>query len=259
MRIVKPLKHQSDGIIWYSFRQLDGFGFMKHWITSRHGGVSTDGYATLNLADHLGDSLEAVNENRKLVREKLCGGSPLFLLKQVHSDIVVEAAAGTAKPPEADALLLGKTGLTAGVLTADCLPIIIADPATKVTAAVHAGRVGVFENIVGATIKNLSAKYKSNPANMIVAIGPGIKDCCYKLEEDIFEDRYKSFKRYYTLDGRLDMVSPVERQLIEEGVLGKNIIDSGICTSCSSGDFFSHRKQNGKAGRFLTAVKLVEE
>lgn len=242
------VRHEERGMAWYTFPPLDELGFLRHWVTTRAGGVSWHGF---NLATHVGDDEGAVNENLRLAAGLFSGGKAIFLPVQVHGNDVHEPAHHEDARCHADAVLVAKPGLPAGVLTADCIPLILADREKKAAAVVHAGRKGVFENIIGETIKRMG----SNPANIIAAIAPAIRSCCYEVGEDVFAG-YGQFKKYLK-DGKLDIVGAARDQLLAAGVLPENIHDSGICTSCHTDEFYSHRAERGNAGRFMTGVMLT--
>ncbi|MBI3794957.1 MAG: polyphenol oxidase family protein, partial [Nitrospinae bacterium] len=146
------------------------------------------------------------------------------------------------------AVFVKNPGLSVGVLTADCIPLILADPVQKTVCVVHAGRKGVFLNIVEKALARMNASKET-----AAVLGPFIRKCCYEVKDDVFENGFNDFKKYFN-GGTLDIASAVIDQITSAGVLSKNIHDSGICTSCSVGEFFSHRREQGVAGRFMTGV-----
>lgn len=249
-------KREKNGLTWYSFDALDALGFFKHWITTRSGGVSKGGYAKLNFSGSVGDDMKSAHENRRIAENLFCGGKKIFLPKQTHGTKIIKISNSMKENIEADILVFKKAGLPGGILTADCLPIIVADPVRKIAALVHAGRKGIFTKILARTINHLKNSHEFEPQNMTVAIGPGIRKCCYNINDDIFEDGYGEYEKYKTGDGTLDLIRAVRDQLATAGIDQRKIHDSCICTSCHSDEFFSHRKQAGKAGRFMTALAL---
>jgi len=247
--------HKSDGITWYSFDELDELKFFKHWITGRNGGVSKHPYESLNLGDHVGDDISNVKKNRDKLSLALASGKELSFLRQVHSNKVIKISAGY-KLEEADGLIIDSS-LPAGILTADCLPIIIADPKKLVVAILHAGRMGVFKNIVHSAITSMKDGCGSDPATLKAGLAPAIRECCYKVGEEVFSAPYEKFKNYFN-DGKLNMTKAVEEQLLSEGLPESSIYDSSICTACNKESFFSYRKE-GKTGRFMTGAIFVKQ
>lgn len=246
---------EQDDMVWGSFDKLEQLAFFKHWITTRKGGVSKKSYAELNLADHVGDDDKAVKKNREQVNRIFCGSGNVYLPRQVHGTQIV-VPTRKSRECDGDVIILTEPGVAAGILTADCLPVIMADPVKKIVALVHAGRVGLFSFVLKKTIEEMESVYKTDRADIVAAIGPGIRRCCYEVEEEIFEDENDVFKKYWTNDGKLDMIFAANSQLLEGGVLMTNIHDSEICTSCQDNVFFSHRAQKGKAGRFMTGAVI---
>lgn len=255
-------KVESGKVIYYIFPELEALGFFRHWITSRHGGVSEGGYGSLNLGDHVGDRAESVAENRRKVFETFTGGRPVYLPEQVHSSECVEVSSDSDRRQKCDSVLVGRAGVGVGVLTADCLPIILADPVSRSAAVVHAGRAGVFKKIVTATVEAMAERFAAERGDLLAAVGPGIRSCCYEVGSEIFEG-YEEFKPIFSPTGggkgKLDMVSAISGELERAGLDSGNILDCGVCTSCESGEFFSHRVETlkgGSAGRFMTGISL---
>ena len=246
---------EQDEMVWGSFDKLENLGFFKHWITTRKGGVSKNSFAELNLADHVGDDEEAVNKNREKVSHILCGSGNIYLPRQVHGTRII-VPARESKECDGDVLIMTEPGVAGGILTADCLPVIMADPVNKIVALVHAGRAGLFALILKKTVEEMERVYKTYPADLVVGIGPGIRSCCYEVGEEIFEGEFDGFKKFWNSDGKLDMIFAANSQLLEAGILMTNIHDSEICTSCQDNVFFSHRAQKGKAGRFMTGAVI---
>lgn len=245
--------NEKRGLEWYTFSPLDELGFFKHWITTRKEGLSLNGFGGLNLAHRVGDDPKAVIENRHVVRSHFCLGKHIYFPKQVHGSNVIEVGSADDESCEADALMVAKPGVPIGILTADCLPIILADPVKKRAALVHAGRMGIFKSVLSSTVTAMIKSYETDPKNLVAGIGPALRECCYEVGDEIFNGGFDSFKKYLK-SGKLDMITAAKDQLLKEGLSPEKIYDSEFCTSCKNRMFFSHRKQNGKAGRFMTGL-----
>ncbi len=103
-------------------------------------------------------------------------------MRQIHSDIVNDVA---CPAPEGDALISNQPGVLVAVKTADCVPILLADPVTHSVAAVHAGWRGTAAEILSATLRQMSEKWGTRPADVHAAIGPAIGGCCYEVGADV--------------------------------------------------------------------------
>ncbi len=239
----RMMRHERDGIVWYSYDALDRLGWLANWVTTRHGGQAKHGF---DLARNSGEA--GVMENRQKAAALFTGGLPVFLPRQVHGIAVCVPADGGC---EADAVLLTGPNQPAGVLTADCLPIILADTRKRAAAVVHAGRQGVFDNIIAASIVRLTAA----PKDIVAVIGPAIRSCCYEVQPDVFAAGYDPFKRFLVA-GRLDIAAAAKEQLLAAGMPESGIFDSGICTSCRTDEFYSHRAEKGDTGRFMTGIMI---
>ncbi len=237
------VRHERDGVVWYSYDVLDRLGWLANWVTTRHGGGAKHGF---DLARNNGEA--GVMENRRKAAILFSGGLPIFLPQQVHGTAVSDAAVSGC---EADAVVITKPSQPAGVLTADCLPVILADTRRKTAAVVHAGRQGVFDNIIAAAIARLAGA----PENMVAVIGPAIRACCYEVKPDVFNGGYDLFKRFLA-EGRLDIARAAKEQLTAAGLPEAAIFDSGVCTSCRTDEFYSHRAEKGDTGRFMTGIMI---
>ena len=236
-------RHERDGIAWYSHAELDKLGWLANWVTTRKGGQARHGF---DLARNSGEA--GVMENRQKAAELFAGGRPIFLPRQVHGTAVCAATGGEC---EADAVLITGPDQPAGVLTADCLPLILADTRNRAAAIIHAGRQGVFDNIIAAAVARLGGA----PENLVAVIGPGIRSCCYEVRPDVFTGGHDSFKRFFAA-GKLDIAGAAKEQLFSAGVPEAAVFDSGVCTSCRTDEFYSHRAEKGDTGRFMTGIMI---
>lgn len=158
---------------------LDGIG---HGFFTREGGVSEGLYASLNCGLGSGDSPEAVRENRGRVAGRLgVAGERLLTLYQVHSPTAVTVEGPwTGERPEADALVTATPGLAIGVLTADCAPVLLADPQARVIGAAHAGWKGAVTGVVEATLAAME-RLGARRQRIAAAVGPCIAQPSYEV------------------------------------------------------------------------------
>ncbi|MBF0291364.1 MAG: laccase domain-containing protein [Nitrospinae bacterium] len=235
---------------------FDGFSESRflNFVTGRNGGVSPAPYDSLNTDSNGGDNPANVRENLARINRAM-GIEKLWTPRQVHQDtIAIVDGGGTPGEVEADAVIVATPGIAVGVRTADCLPIIIVNPSGAAACVIHAGRRSTELGITAKAIALLAARFNCDPSSLAAAIGPGIRRCCYEVDED-------TAKRFDSCcggaDGRhLDIVGANMRQLVSAGVKPENVTDCGICASCENRSFFSYRKDGKVTGRFLTGVMI---
>ena len=130
------------------------------------------------------DGAETHEESRARVAEALEGSGRLLLLKQVHGARVVEAP--WDQTPEADASVAASAGWLLGIQTADCLPVLLVDPARGLVAAAHAGWRGTVAGVAARAVEALATR-GSRPEDLLAALGPGIGPCCYEVGDELRE------------------------------------------------------------------------
>jgi hypothetical protein len=165
-------------------------------VTTRHGGVSSGPYRSLNLALHVGDDPDAVAENRRRAAAAL-GASPtdLVLGNQVHGNGAV-VVTGTDRGrgvhdqadtvPDADALVTAEPGPVLVTLVADCVPIVLVDPTARVLATVHAGWRGTAAGVVASALTAM-AGLGADPARVLAGIGPAVAPAAYRVGDEVAE------------------------------------------------------------------------
>jgi polyphenol oxidase len=168
--------------------------------------------------------------------------SSLRLVKQVHGDVIITPCEGDTGTPEGDGLIATDSGMTIGILTADCIPVFFWDAVQGIGALAHAGWRGLKAEIIPKMIRQLRADFETRPSTLQMAFGPAIRKCCYEVGEEFKE----IFPEYYEKTGsskaHIDLIAIARDQAVREGVPAPLIMDSGICTSCQNGRFFSARK-----------------
>jgi hypothetical protein len=180
----------------------------------------------------------------------------LTTVKQIHSAQVLDACGRRGEQiGEGDAIISAEAGIAIGIRTADCVPILFADPETRIVACAHAGWRGTAANIAAATVERMKA-LGAEPKNIVAAIGPSIGPCCYEVSAETAGhfDRWRT-----TTAGQekphLDLPAINERQLMEAGV--HRLWKSGECTYCRADRYFSFRREKEQAGRMLSFVNRL--
>ncbi|MBZ5611226.1 MAG: peptidoglycan editing factor PgeF [Acidobacteriia bacterium] len=185
------------------------------------------------------------------------GASDLATLRQIHSNQVV-LAESAGDLGEGDALISNVPGVTLVVRTADCLPILIADPRNRAIAAVHAGWRGTVLEIVGATMGAMTSRFGTRQDELVFAIGPGIGPCCYQVGPEVAERFAPFFPERQDLSGatKVGLAETVIRQLRRPGGTMGQIDPSGLCTCCLPDLFYSYRRDGEAAGRMLSTIRI---
>jgi hypothetical protein len=182
----------------------------------------------------------------------------LATAKQIHSERVLRVESAGPQG-EGDALISNLPGIGLTIRTADCLPILIADPRTRAVAAVHAGWRGVVSEIASKTIHTMCQEFDSKPQDLIVAIGPGIGPCCFEVGPEVTVQFAPYFPEMH-LSGRakIDLIETTCRQLRRNGVSRGQISTSGLCSYCNRELFESYRRDRDAAGRMIAMIGLAD-
>ena len=226
-------------------------------VTDRRGGRSAAPYASFNLGDHVGDEPADVAANRdRLARELRAPGLQLCWMSQVHGtrvQVLDEAPDGPV--PECDALVTRTPGLALCVLVADCVPVLLSDPVAGVVAAVHAGREGVRQGVVPATLRAM-ATLGSRPADVQALLGPAVCGACYEVPRamQVQVARVARSAAVRTRAGTpgLDLRAGLAEVLAGAGV--RQVVHDPRCT-VEDRFLFSHRR-DGVTGRQAGVVWL---
>jgi polyphenol oxidase len=183
--------------------------------------------------------------------------SSVATLRQIHSDKVL-VAEGPGCLGEADALICTRPGVYLSIRTADCLPILIADPTHRAIAAVHAGWRGTVIEIVPKTLSAMRENFGTRPEDAVVVVGPGIGGCCFEVGPEVATQFAPFFPERQDLSGhaRIDLAETTLRQLRRKGVTAGQLATSGGCTVCRPDLFHSFRRDRDAAGRMVTAIRI---
>ena len=241
---------------------------IAHGFFTRHGGVSQGGYASLNCGMGSRDDPAAVRENRARVMASLSARS-LLTAHQIHSAtaVIVEAAWSTGDRPRADAIVTATPGLALGVLTADCAPVLFADPEAKVVAAAHAGWRGAIGGVLEATLAAME-QLGASKVRIEAAVGPCIGQPAYQVGFDFEEEFLKRdpgsaqfFVRPRADSGarpHFDLPGYVAHRLSRAGIAPMRV---SPCTFAQAEHFFSYRRSQARKepdyGRQISAIVLT--
>lgn len=248
-------------------RALAALPGVRHGFFGRRGGVSTGVFASLNMSESSGDKLNLVASNRAQAVETIgFQRTALATLRQVHSNTVVVPASppNGDHPPEADAMVTNVPGIVLGILTADCAPILLADPQAGVIGAAHAGWKGASDGIAYATVLAM-VSLGADPTRIVAVIGPTISLANYEVGPQFAADLLARHRDAANRIGRptggrehFDLPGFVFDQLHGAGVGLVN--DLGICTYADPKRYFSHRRathEGSVTGRQIALIGLA--
>ncbi|WP_416961885.1 peptidoglycan editing factor PgeF [Streptomyces sp. Agncl-13] len=238
--------------------QFDTVSGAHFAFTDRWGGVSAVPYEELNLGGAVGDDPDAVRTNRELAAKSL-GLDPALVvwMNQVHgADVaVVEEPWGASDIPSVDAVVTARRGLALAVLTADCTPVLLADPVAGIAGAAHAGRPGMVAGVVPATVRAM-VELGADPARIVARTGPAVCGRCYEVPADMRADVAAVEPAAYAETSwgtpAVDVTAGAHAQLDRLGVRDRE--QSPVCTR-ESGDHFSYRRDR-TTGRLASYVWL---
>ncbi len=228
----------------------------------RTGGVSPPPFDSLNFGPGLGDADANIASNLNT----LTGISGLVSLphqaQQVHGNNLLwcKGSDSIMHNDEADILLTDQSETSLAVRTADCLPILLADPKTGITAAVHAGWRGTATQVAQIAVREMQSR-GVQARNILASLGPCIGPCCFHIDTITAEKLAGSSpnaERYIQYDPKIsaDLRELNALQLMQCGLSDVHIERINICTSCDYKRFFSYRRDNKLAGRHLAVVAL---
>jgi hypothetical protein len=239
-------------------------------VSGRHGGVSEGAYASLNLGDHVGDDHTAVLGNRRILADAL-GVDAITVADQQHGatcavvtpELVGKGFAGEEEAryffPATDALVTDVPGAALGVLVADCVPVLLWDPAHRAVGTAHAGRLGVLHGVVASAVRRMGEEFATRPGELLVGIGPCVGVESYEVgqaDADALDARHPGAG--LTRPSRpghrlLDLGGAVELQLADLGVPSDQVHRMAVDTRTNTERYFSHRAER-PCGRFLAVI-----
>ncbi len=239
---------------------------LKHGIFTRQGGVSESPWASLNLGGNVGDDVAAVRQNHELMYSALSVDySRACTVWQVHSAdtvIVHGPVYGRRWLALADGMVTDRPDTPLVMRFADCTPLLFCDLAQGIIGIAHAGWRGTVLGVGSRMVQTMVQAYDCKPTNIQVGIGPCIGPECYQVGDEVVEAAYKHFGiiddlfRHDHVDSTayFDLWAANRLDLERSGV--EQIEVAGLCTYQRTDEFFSHRAEKGRTGRFGAVLSL---
>ncbi len=267
--------HETGELVYLSSPVLDRFDGFVHGFSTRLGGVSRGETWSMNLSYPREESAENVLENyTRLAAAIGVDRDRIVCSAQTHTTNVLvvreeDAGCGVIRErpwKDIDALVTNADGITLCVFTADCVPLLIADPVHHAVGAAHSGWRGTIGNIAAKTLETMNHEYGTEAGDTVCAIGPSICGDCYEIGPEVAE---QFMAKYGQTDGKspvlrskpdgkylLDLWESCRLNFIQAGVKPENISVTDICTHCNPDKLFSHRTQHGAQGNLGALIGM---
>lgn len=255
-------RREIDGLAYYYFESLSA----PHGIFTRLGGLSKGHLKSLNVGATVGDDPLNVSANRRRMLAALdLEPDTIRTAWQVHGHTVLVANGKEPPPdarsPQADGIITDTPGLGLMLRFADCVPIVFHDPTRDVIGIAHAGWRGTVAGVGPATVRAMGQTYGCRPSDLVVGLGPSICASHYRVGPEVVTAVSEAFGDTDGLvwpgaDGtpHLDLWAANKRALHAAGVTQVEV--GGLCTACRNDEFFSHRAEDGRTGRFGALITL---
>jgi hypothetical protein len=235
------------------------------------GGVSEGSFAELNLSAKWPEEAQNVDANYdRLARWAGFDRQRLYLARQVHGAQgvqVLDQPPAEIRAAEADYLFTDRPGVTVGVITADCVPLLLADATRPAVAAAHAGWRGLVAGVIAAAVRSLVG-LGSRPQDLVAGLGPCIGPCCFEVGEEVataFADAFGGDRDIVLPAGvgptplpkpHVDLWRAARAALMKAGVDASRIADPPGCTMCQPERFYSYRRDGARIGQQLAYIGL---
>ena len=250
----------GNEIPFYRFHRLRQFEKLEHFIFTRHGGVSSEPFASLNVSYGTGDEAGKVRENMRRVRAVSHCSSLLYASQSHSTNIEI-----LRQYPKGDTTISypldGKDGFITQlpdvlmmIKVVDCQAILLYDPKKEVASIVHAGWRGSVKNIPGNAVHLMHTYFGCNPEDIIAGVGPSLGPCCAEFR-NWPQELPPDFSSFQVSENHFDFWAISQNQLLEAGLPRENIEIAGLCTKCHPEVFYSYRGE-GETGRFAVTIGI---
>lgn len=259
------------------YKSLKAYPEVAHFVTTRHGGISSGAYASFNCSPYTNDSSMNLIRNRhwlfQLMKWEI---QELFIAEQRHgaaSMVIDKWYFDTSEGIRQDlligidALITNVPGYCVCVTTADCVPVLLYDKKLQVVAAIHAGWKGTVKHIVSNVLEHMNQKFGTQGEDVIACIGPSISLASFEVGDEVYEAFKESgfdmslisVKKRKTGKYHIDLWEANRIELLNAGVPAEQIEVAGICTYIHHDEFFSARRLGIDSGRTLSGIMIRKE
>lgn len=267
---------EVDGVGFLTFPAFEKSGLVKHAFSTRIGGVSSAPYETMNLSFTRGDRAENVTENIRLFCNAVgVSYESLVASNQDHHTQIrrvgkSECGIGIRFPADrksVDGLITNEPGVTLVTHYADCTPLFFLDTQKKAIGLSHAGWRGTVAQIGMLTVRKMQEEFNSDPADILVGIGPSIGPCCFEVDRDVAEAfavlQQSTQKPFVEKNGngkyQVNLWEANKQILLSAGILEQHVVLAEICTCCNNTWLWSHRATKGIRGGMAAMLQLWPE
>ena len=250
-------KNIKNSVMYYTF---DTFSTIPHCFSTKIGGVSTGGAATMNLAPIRDTNKKNVEKNYEILCNTIgFDYESIVAVKQKHTANVLEVSKKDVADEPADAMITNNKNLTLTTLHADCLAVYFYDPIKKAIGLAHAGWRGTVGGIVANTLNKMIDTYSTNPSDIIAGISPGVGSCCFCVDGEVAGIFTSNTLTHSFITQKMDKLyidlAGINKKILTSmGV--KNIEVANICTKCNSNIFYSHRVTGFDRGCMAAMIRL---
>lgn len=264
---------KKENLEYITFDNLTETGMVRHCFTTRHGGVSTEHWATMNMGLSRGENMETVRRNYRILADAVGFTMDNFVTsQQTHTTNVRQVMAEDKGKgvwtergyTDVDGLITNEKNIPLVIFGADCVPVFLLDRKNKAIGVAHCGWMGTGKRMAERILQEMMQVFGTDPADVIAAIGPSIGKCCFQVDapvvnlfkenipwaEDIIFDDPSAEGKF-----KIDLWETNRRLLAEMGV--KDIEISGLCTKCDQVRFYSHRGMGEKRGVMAGVMELI--
>lgn len=255
----------KNNVLYLVFDSFEKYDFIEHGFSTKQGGFSEGYFSSMNLRLKSADDPEKVKKNfQKFLELFNLTKKNTVLTNQVHGKKIIKVDNYIINNDVSDGLVTGTENIGLMTFHADCIPVYFADTKKKVVGLVHSGWAGTLAGIASEMIDLMEKAYNSKKDDIIVGIGPGIGSCCYEVGNELYEEfigkdiEYDLFFEKKITKYMLNLKGLIQYDLMNKGILEKNIEVSDFCTKCNKDLFFSHRGQGLKRGGMAAIIKRVK-
>jgi YfiH family protein len=257
---------EQNSLVYYQFETFVLHHLLNHGVFTRLGGFSEGPFSALNVGSTVGDNDAHVAKNRHLLARAMnVRDEDIRTVWQVHGAEVLAVDAETQSewpPVQADGIVTNAVNVPLVMRFADCVPVLLYDPVQNAAGIAHAGWKGTLLGAGVTTLEAMSNHYGTHPEDVIAGIGPSIGPCCYEVGREVVYSVQEAFASAEQLiipsvnggGPHFDLWAANETALREAGI--RHIEVAHICTACNTNEFYSHRREQGKTGRFGVLLTL---